>query len=455
MASVYVKTLGCKVNTFDGHVLENQFRALGYDVAEASQVADITVVNTCSVTANADREARYLARRFRRENPDTVLVFTGCYAQTDSARLVAMDEVDFVVPNAAKERLVDIIEEGLSQKKSGMTPSKLPSDMPLVKDNRQTHFKSSLTLFDQAHSGRTRAFVKVQDGCNGFCTYCLIPYARGQSRSVPSDQVVTEIERLVTGGTKEVVLTGIHIGDYGRDLSEDAGHHDPIVPLMRRIFAIPGLGRIRISSLEPAELSPALVSLMAENAPLVCDHMHLPLQSGSDRILKLMRRSYDTAGYADAVHRFREHFPHASIGADVIPGFPGETEEDFAATIDLIKALRLSYLHVFPYSQRPNTAAARMPHHLNGDVIKQRAATLRSLSETLAHDYAQQFIGQTLKVLWENDTDNAGRRLGHTPNYLTVAATGSSSPSPGTFTEATMKGFIESGKLLAKPLAEG
>jgi threonylcarbamoyladenosine tRNA methylthiotransferase MtaB len=452
MASVYVKTLGCKVNTFDGHVLENQFRAQGYDVTESPEAADITIVNTCSVTANADREARYLARRFRRESPDTVLVFTGCYAQTDSARLVAMDEVDFVVPNAAKERLLDIVHEGLAQKKSGISPSKLPADQPLVKDNRQTHFKSSLTLFDQAHSGRTRAFVKVQDGCNGFCTYCLIPYARGQSRSVPSDQVVGEIQRLVAGGTREIVLTGIHIGDYGRDLGEDCQHMDPIVPLLRRIFEIPSLGRVRISSLEPAELTPDLAGLMAENAPLVCDHMHLPLQSGSDRILKLMRRTYDSQGYREAVDRFRACFPRASIGADVIPGFPGETEEDFQATVELIKSLKLSYLHVFPYSQRPNTAAARMPGHIPGDVTRERAATLRTLSETLAHDYAQGFIGQTLSVLWENDEDKAGRRLGHTSNYLSVAASGSSLPLPGTFTKATIKGFIEPGKLLARLL---
>lgn len=449
MTSVYVKTLGCKVNAFDGHAIENQFRARGYELLSSPDGADVTVVNTCSVTANAGREARYLARRLRKSNPKSVVVFTGCYAQTDSARLVAMDEIDLVVPNESKERLVEIVSAAQLGDLRGVT-AKMPSGVTSVTDNKQSQFKSSVTIFDHAESRQTRAYVKVQDGCDGFCTYCLIPYARGASRSVPKALVVAEAERLIGLGTREVVLTGIHIGDYGRDLPEHAGESHPIVGLLRTLFELPGMARLRISSLEPSELSQPLADLLAEHAPLVCDHAHLPLQSGSDRILKKMRRTYDRGAYRDAVHRFRAYFPEASIGADVLPGFPGESDADFQDTVALCEELRLSYLHVFPYSLRPNTAAARMPDHLDGTVIKERSAALRRLSESLASDYSRAFIGRTFPVLWENDVDTQGRRLGRTPNYLVVAAAAPATPAPGVLTQATLKGFVEGGRLLAR-----
>lgn len=454
LPSVYVKTLGCKVNTFDSHALANQFRDKGYQLTESAEGADVTVVNTCSVTQNADKEARYLARRFRRESPDTVLVFTGCYAQTDSQRLVEMGEVDYVVPNEAKDRLVSVVDEGLSLRRAGAWTegrSKLPDGVGAVKDNRQSHFKSSVTFFDKAESEQTRAFVKVQDGCDGFCTYCLIPYARGASRSVPSSRVVEEIRRLLDTGCPEIVLTGIHIGDYGRDLADENLTEHPIVGLVARILELPGLRRLRISSLEPRELSPALAELMGAHKHVVCDHMHLPLQSGSDRILKAMRRSYDRAGYAEAVARFRRYFSDASIGADVIPGFPGETEAEFEETLRFVQDLELSYLHVFPYSQRPNTAAARIPGHLAADVVKERAARLRDLSKDLADRFARRHIGRTVPVLWEKDVDAQGRRLGRTTNYLAVAhPVGPTQPEPGVISPATLKGFVEQGRLLAR-----
>ena len=455
MPSVYVKTLGCKVNTFDSHALENQFRAAGYDLVATPTDADVTIVNTCSVTANADREARYLARRLRRDSPDGLIVFTGCYAQTDSARLVAMNEIDYVVPNDAKERLVSLVGQSLSdvqnQGAQASGVAKLLGGGTLVKENRQTHFKSSVTLFDRADSAQTRAFVKIQDGCNGFCSYCLIPYARGASRSVPPAVVVAEVRRLIAIGTHEIVFTGIHIGDYGRDLAAFAGVENPVVDLLSEIFALPGLGRVRISSLEPSELSPPLLALFKENSPVVCDHLHLPLQSGSDRILKLMRRSYDVDTYRAAVDGFRAAFPDASIGADVIPGFPGESDDDFAATVTLASSAALSYLHVFPYSARPNTAAVRMPGHVGRDIVKERAARLRNLSQSLAATYARQFIGRTLEVVWEKDLDPQGRRRGLTANYLTVAAGGGENPPAGAATRALIKGFVEQGTLLARP----
>jgi threonylcarbamoyladenosine tRNA methylthiotransferase MtaB len=441
------------VNTFDSHALANQFQSRGFALTAAPDGADVTVVNTCSVTANADREARYLARRLRRDNPETLLVFTGCYAQTDSAALVAMDEVDFVVPNEVKERLVTIVQDGLAQRAAGAPPAaKLPADVAPVRDNRQSHFKSALTFFDRAGSpAQTRTFLKIQDGCDNFCSYCLIPYARGASRSVPPRHVWDEVDRLAAAGCREIVLTGIHIGDYGRDLAEYAGTPHPIVALLGGIFARFPAGRIRISSLEPSEVTPTLIELMAAHPAQVCDHFHLPLQSGADRILKMMRRSYDTRGYAAAVALIRAHFPEASLGADVIPGFPGESDAEFAATVAFARAQALSYLHVFPYSRRPNTAAARLPGHLAADEVKRRARSLRDLSQELAGAYARRFIGRQIPVVWESDLDNEGRRIGHARNYLTVAAPRGAELAAGSLTLTMLKGFVEQGRLLGIP----
>jgi threonylcarbamoyladenosine tRNA methylthiotransferase MtaB len=445
------------VNTFDGNVLENQFLDHGYSRSHETAKADVTVVNTCSVTANADREARYLARRIRRENPETVIVFTGCYAQTDSAALAAMDEIDFVVPNEVKDQLFNIVERGISARSRGETTPKMPDGISTVSENKQMHFKSSVTLFDRADSTQTRAFVKIQDGCNGFCSYCLIPYARGASRSVDPQPVLDEITRLVGLGTQEVVLTGIHIGDYGEDLAHynrrTGGGGRPIADLVRRIFTTTDLKRLRISSLEPAELSDELVAALADHRSAVCDHLHLPLQSGSDRILKLMRRTYDRAGYGAAVQKFRALFPDAGIGADVIPGFPGETEEDFADTVRLVEELGLSYLHVFPYSKRPNTAAYKMPGHLDPGVVKERARTLRVLSEELSRNFAGRFIGTDQEVLWERDTDSAGRPTGYSRNYLPVSLAQGHDVQPGQVTRVRIKGFVKQGRLLGRPLS--
>ena len=492
MPSVYVKTMGCKVNTFDSHVIQNQFKGLGYDLQEEPLAPDITVVNTCSVTAQADREARYLARRIKRDFPSTLLVFTGCYAQTDSARLASMDEIDLVIPNEGKESLVQWVTEGFKNRQGrrmGFVPgmgdakpereehsdqgtgtssdgdsqgtldashqissTKIPPGLKPVAENRQEHFKSSLTLFDRADSHQTRAFVKVQDGCNGFCSYCLIPYARGQSRSVPHGQVMDEIDRLLERGVYEIVLTGIHIGDYGRDGAEEPpGGQDPIVPLVEDILSRPGLGRLRISSLEPVELTEDLLAAFVRKKERVCSHFHLPLQSGSDEILKKMRRTYNKDGYRAAVERARRFDPNVCLGADVIPGFPGETDAQFEETLQFIQDLGLSYLHVFPYSRRPNTSAAKMPGHLEGALVAERAKRLRTLSRELWLQYCRKFIGSTLEVLWESDQDPSGRALGRTANYLRVAAAGAPdqgdprvhTPRQGERHQVLIKGFVQ------------
>jgi threonylcarbamoyladenosine tRNA methylthiotransferase MtaB len=450
LEKVFVKTLGCKVNTFDSHALENQFKGVGYELVTDPSEATINIVNTCSVTHNADKEARYLARRFRRENSDSFVVMTGCYAQTDSDRLVNMADVDVVVPNEVKENLVPFVQEQLRARREGRVVLKMPPGIKAVSENKQSHFKSSLTLFDRADSSQTRAFVKIQDGCNGFCAYCLIPYARGASRSVPQDEALKEIRRLVASGTKEVVLTGIHIGDYGMDHLPADTKDEPFLEFMKRLFDIDGLARVRISSLEPAELSEGLIKILAEHKDRFCDHFHLPLQAGHDDVLKRMRRKYDTARYKESCDMARSYFPDVCIGADVIPGFPGETEAQFEATFDFIQKVGLHYLHVFPYSRRPNTAADKMPGHLDHDIVKGRSQRLRDLSKILKRDYMSRFIGKTVEVLWEKDMDDLGRPLGTTRNYLNIAASRASAETMQGMTSLwTIKGFVADDRMLA------
>jgi len=452
--SVYIKTLGCKVNTYDSHALENQFRKSGYRIAQNPEDANITVINTCSVTENASKEARYYLRKFHKSNPDSLRVVTGCYAQIDSAKLAELKEVDFVVPNEAKEHLVNLVHEGLkTSKRLKNLTYKLPEGLATVSDNKQGHFKSSLTLFDQASSEQTRAFIKIQDGCNGFCSYCQIPYARGSSRSVSPDLVLEEIRRLVGSGTKEIVFAGIHIGDYGEDLEIYKDFKiPPIVDLLEKTLKIGGISRIRISSLEPAEFSLALGELIESHKEIFCDHFHFPLQSGSNRILKLMNRKYDTDRYQESVERARLIFPNAMVACDIIPGFPGETDEDFADTMNFIEKVQLNSLHVFPYSKRPNTAALRMQNHLNPEVVKERSRVMRDWSTKAQKSFYTHFIGQTLDVLWENSFDKDGRILGKSTNYLNIAGP-QNQIIPGSISKVIVKGFLGSEKLLGIPLS--
>ena len=446
MKSVYVKTLGCKVNTFDSHALENQFKKSGYKLVNQAEQADITVINTCSVTSVAEKEARYLLRRYKRENPDSFRVVTGCYAQIDSATIAQMGEVDFIVPNEAKERLVPLLEARLG---SDEAATKFPKDLKQVKNNKQSHFKSSLTLFDSPKTERTRAFLKIQDGCNGFCSYCQIPYARGASRSVPGEQVVAEARNLLASGVGELVLTGIHIGDYGEDAGPAGEGQALFLELLEELFTLEGLQRLRISSLEPAELTQGLIEKLAQHADKFCDHFHLPLQSGDDRILRLMNRKYDQKRYLESVAMIREYFPKAQVSADVIPGFPGEDEQAFSETMAFIKKCGLASLHVFPYSKRPNTAAIRMPNHLEVEVIKQRAKELRSLSKELFKEFAGDFVGKQAQVLWEQYDQSSGRWLGKTKNYLPVMSENTFAGAVGQVDQVLLRGFVTEGSMLA------
>ncbi len=333
LPSFYVKNLGCKVNQADSNALDAGFRLAGFSPSSSSEGADICVINSCSVTEKAQRETRYLARRFKKENSKAMVVVTGCYAQIDSASLVELSEIDFVVPNAAKTELVDLVKRRFTAP-SPAFPPKFPQGLKEVKDNRQSHFKSSLTLFETPLTEASRAVLKVQDGCNSFCSYCLIPYARGASRSVPIDDVLRSAVQLGEQGYLEIVLTGIHVGDYGEDLSPPESFSSLLTKLAQNT---PQELKFRISSLEPMELKEELFSALEQHKDRICQHFHLPLQSGSDAILKKMRRTYTASQYAERVARLLTIFPEAAIGADLIPGFPSEGKRNSRRRLSLSK----------------------------------------------------------------------------------------------------------------------
>lgn len=414
MPTIFVKTLGCKVNAFDSHVLAYQFQQRGFVVGDQVEQARVIVINSCSVTANADKEALYYARKFRRQNQRALLVITGCYAQTNSSYLSRYPEIDFVVPNDHKPQLVTLVCQRLSEMTDG---SKLPTTAVAVSDNRQAHFKLAQTLSDHIDNSAVRKYVKVQDGCNGFCSYCIIPYARGASISVPLQQIVSQVERLTEDSFCEIILTGVHLGDYGDDIGEGIS----FITLLERLFALDNLKRLRISSLEPSELSSELLAVLNANRDKFCPHFHLPMQSANDRVLRLMRRKYTIAEYHQRLQEAQQLFPQAMFGSDLICGFPSETNDEHRATLDFSRSAGLHYLHAFPYSPRPNTAALRLKGRLATPEIKRRVAQTNSLSVELRRTFAKRFIDRKLSVLWEQrDKNNQQQMVGHSRNYLRV-----------------------------------
>lgn len=427
MAKVYIKTLGCKVNRYDSDDLAAQFSKLGYTITTDQGTADLSIINTCTVTENANREARYLLRRFKRDNPATKVVATGCYAQTEAEDLASLPAVDFVVPNKDKQDLARTLVQSLAAPASS---GKILAATPTkgVKE----HFKTSLNL-TQVDSSRTRAFLKIQDGCDSFCTYCIIPFARGKSRSAPFAEVVAEVRRLVASGYREIVFTGIHIGDYGDEKDFDrgaCGGLPPFAALMRTLLAEPEMARIRISSLEPREVSDELLSVLSERPDRVCPHFHLPLQSGSDRVLKRMARGYTAAEYGATIAKVRGIFPAANIGADVIPGFPGETDADHEESLTFVRNAGLNYLHVFPYSKRKGTVAAKLPDHIDPIVLKKRKQDFLDLGAELKKAYLAQQMGRKVDVLIQDQRDGSGRLKGITENYLNAAIAGGQANQP-------------------------
>ena len=398
--SFHVKTLGCKLNQFDSATVEANLRARGLLRSGSVADASIVVINTCTVTHRADADARRLLRRVRRENPGCLLVATGCLAERDPEALEAMDEVDLVVRRLDRERLGELVAAraeirfpGLATESTG-TPSCV----------------GTLSFGD-----RTRALLKVQEGCDLRCSYCVIPQVRGASRSVPAEHVEARLKALVRSGYREIVLTGVNTGDYGRDLTPRTS----LASLLRRLLAVPGLGRLRLNSLEPRTVSHEIVSLLASE-PRLAPHLQVPLQSGSDRVLRTMRRNYRSGLYATVVERLRTRVPHIGLGADVIVGHPGEDETEFEETVRFIASSPLNYLHVFSYSPRPGTDAAMRSDAPRPTAIRERSERLRALGEELAFRFRRGFVGWPLEVLAFHDRRADGRLRALSGNFIEV-----------------------------------
>ncbi len=401
--TVAFHTLGCKLNSYDTEWHREQFEQAGYTTVAFGEQADVTVVNTCTVTGQGDAQSRQMLRRASRVSPEGVVVATGCYAQTDSDTIAEMPEVDLVVGTAEKTQLLDLINDTCSLGRTFVTRSRSAEfqDMDIMN-----------------FGGRSRAFVKVQEGCNEFCSFCIIPFARGRSRSRTIASTVSQVGRLVETGYQEVVLTGVHIGDYGTDLDIR------FVDMLEAIDRVDGLERFRISSVEATFLTPEVVDLLA-SSPRFCRHLHIPLQSGDEGILTAMRRPYQPEFYADLLDRLADRIPGIGIGADVMVGFPGESEAAFRNTVTLVESSPLVFLHVFPYSPRGSTPAAKLPNHVDPVVKKQRGAELRKLAKSKTEAFQRQFLGQSLNVLFEGRRERqTGLLQGVTDNYIRVFSPG-------------------------------
>ena len=408
---VALATLGCRLNQVDTQQIQAGLEARGFEAVSLDGPADVVIVNTCTVTARAEFSDRQAIRRARRANPAARVVVTGCWAQTSPDDVARVGGVDLVVGNADKHRLPELVEALLS---GGAAPPRLS-----VADLAGARL-TAVDLPSRA-SGRARAFVKVQDGCQHRCAFCIVPFARGASRSLAPSAIVDQVRGLVGLGHLEVVLTGIDLGYYGADLLPRAS----LAGLVRALGGIPGLRWLRLSSLLPAYFSGELLDALSAS-PVVAPHFHVPLQSGSDRVLRAMRRPYTVAMYRRVIDRLGAAFPRLGLGADVLVGFPGETEEDFAATMALVEALPFTYLHVFPYSARRGTDAAEHAGRIDAATLTRRAAGLRALGEAKAAAFRRSLGGRVEDVLvLERRARGSGDLVGLTGHYAEVRFPGS------------------------------
>lgn len=404
-----ITTLGCKVNQYESDAIAQRLKDLGYVPAGAEDSADLCIINTCTVTQKASMQSRQAVRQFIRSNPQAQIVVTGCYAQTEPDELKKIDGVHHIIGHGDKHNIPDIV---LSQEKSLPSPS-------LIRRNilHERHFKQiPVTVF----GNRTRPFLKIQDGCNTFCTYCIVPYARGRSRSMPLESVLKNIHFLKQAGFHEVVLTGVHLGAYGLDLSPQTS----LTALLDHIRESNAMDRVRLSSIEPHELTQNIIELVAKTE-IFCDHFHIPLQSGDDRILERMHRPYTSSFFIDLIVKIKNRVPDAAIGVDILIGFPDETEKAFENTYSLIEKLPVTYLHVFPFSPRPGTPADKYPQKVPQKTIKARCEQMRRLGDEKKRIFYETFMGKTVEVLIESKRDKAtGLLKGITPNYIPVNVVG-------------------------------
>jgi threonylcarbamoyladenosine tRNA methylthiotransferase MtaB len=393
-------TLGCKLNYAETATIERQFVMKGYSPVLFSEKADIYVINTCSVTSHADKKCRNIIHRAVKKSPGSFVAVVGCYSQLQSEELAAIPGVDLVLGTKEKLRIFDFVDDFSKGEEARVYSCEIM---------KTREFDSSYSV-----SGRTRSFVKIQDGCDYFCSYCTIPLARGLSRSNTIERVLADVEEVAGKGAKEVVLTGVNIGDFGK------GNGENFMDLMKALEKVPGIERIRMSSIEPNLITDGMIDFVAKSEKFV-PHFHIPLQAGCDKILQLMNRKYLREAFADRVWTIKKYIPVAGIGADVITGFPGETEEDFKETCDFIRTLPISFLHVFSYSERKNTKAARLPDKVHPAEIEKRSKLLHALSEEKRRQFYKEFAGKPAEVLFEA-YNKKGKMYGFTQNYIRVEA---------------------------------
>ena len=393
MKKIAIATLGCKVNKYDSAVIHKLLEGAEYSFVPFDQQADIYIVNTCTVTKRADYQSRQLIRRSHRLNQDALIIVTGCYAQRAPQEIKEIQGVDYTVGVGEKGRIVDLINGSPGKEVS----SEITNDIPAFPEH-------------------TRAILKVQDGCDSYCSYCVVPYARGRSKSLQKEETIRNISKLTELGYREIVLTGIHLGSYGWDLM-------PPTRLSNLLRSIEHEGiscRIRLSSIEPTEFDDDLIDLIS-SSPIICNHLHIPLQSGADEVLKRMNRPYSSELFKELVKKLVSAIPDLNIGVDVIVGFPGESHENFTNTVSVIEELPIGYLHVFPYSRRPGTPAADFPDQVDSKTIKNRGKILRGIGNRKREEFYRRFLGKRLSVLIESKRDVDTKYLkGFSRNYIPV-----------------------------------
>ncbi len=393
-------TLGCKVNQYESEAVSELFTARGYEhTGHESEDADIYVINTCTVTNISDRKSRQTIRRVKKNNPDAIVAVMGCYSQVSSEDVSKIEGVDIILGTTERNKIVDLCEEFEKEKKQ----------LNIVRSLKGDHCFQHITT--KTAEGKTRAYMKVQDGCNRFCSYCIIPYARGSIRSRHIDDAVKEAIELATAGYREIILTGIHVGSYGYDLGDIR-----LIDLIEKIAQIEGVDRIRLSSVEQGIISEDFMQRALKTNKL-CDHFHLSLQSGCDKTLKAMNRKYTAGEFYEKTQLIRKYMPNAGITTDVIVGFPGETEEDFMESCDFIEKVGFSRIHIFKYSIREGTVAAKMPDQVDGNIKIQRSDALFDINEKLMEEFAKNNLGLKKALLIEEEIE-PGKFLGYTTNYI-------------------------------------
>ena len=392
-------TLGCKVNQYETNAMAQQFIEKGYKIVEHTEKADIYIVNTCTVTNMSDRKSRQMLRREKELNKDAIIVACGCYAQTAKEELEQMEEIDLVLGNNEKKDIVKYVEKYIESK------------IPEIKTEDVMQQKEFIEFGDVIFTEKTRAVIKIQDGCDRFCSYCIIPYARGRVRSRKPEHVISEITEIAKNGIKEVVITGIHIASYGKDFNN--GYK--LIDLLEEINTIKGIERIRLGSIEPLIITEEFVERL-KKLEKVCHQFHLSLQSGCDETLKRMNRRYTTEQFKEIAHLLRKNFSDAILTTDIIVGFPGESEEEFKTTYKFLEEIKFYKMHIFKYSPRKGTKAEKMENQVDGNKKEERSKKLIELSNKNEKEYNQKYIGQEVEVLFEEEKNGVWQ--GHTKNYI-------------------------------------